>query len=400
MAIAGVLSVAALVQARVQAQESQPGATAAVRKVGTVKSISGNTLVLKADAGSDTTVTVQDSTRIMRLAPGQTDLKAAATMQLKEVQVGDRMLVRGAPGNAADSIAAASIVVMKQADVTQKQQEELQDWQKRGAGGIVSAIDAATGTITVAVTPSIGFAVKISKDTGFLRYAPNSIQFSDAQKGTFSQIKVGDQLRARGNRSADGKELAAEEVISGAFRNIAGTITAIDSGGGTVTVKDILAKKSVVVKLTGDSQMRKLPPQLAQRIAFFLKGSPGGAGQGAASASASPGSSAPAAAPGGGNQAVSSGGPPSGAAARPGGGAPDFQQMVNRLPAVTLADLEKDEAVMIVSTLGTDGSAVTAITLLSGVEAILTASPNGMGAAALLSGWNLSAPGGGEGGPQ
>lgn len=399
MALAGVLSVAALVQACVQAQESQPGATTAVRKVGTVKSINGNTLVLKADAGPDTTVTVQDSTRIVRLAPGQTDLKAADTMQLKEVQVGDRMLVRGAPANAADSIVAALIIVMKQADVTQKQQEELQDWQKRGAGGIVSAIEAATRTITVAVTPSIGFAVKTSKDTGFLRYAPNSIQFSDAQKGTFSQIKVGDQLRARGNRSADGKELAAEEVISGAFRNIAGTITAIDSGGGTVTVKDILAKKSVVVKLTGDSQMRKLPPQLAQRIAFFLKGSPGGAGPGAASASAA--SSAPAGAqPGGGNQAVSSGGPPSGAAARPGSGAPDFQQMVNRLPAVTLADLEKDEAVMIVSTLGTDGSAVTAITLLSGVEVILTASPNGMGAAALLSGWNLSAPGGGEGGPQ
>ncbi len=73
--------------------------------------------------------------------------------------------------------------------------------------------------------------------------------------------------------------------------------------------------------------------------------------------------------------------------------------MVNRLPAVTLADLQKDEAVMIVSTSGTGGSEVTAITLLSGVEPILTASPNGMGAAALLSGWNLSAPGG-EGGPQ
>ena len=74
--------------------------------------------------------------------------------------------------------------------------------------------------------------------------------------------------------------------------------------------------------------------------------------------------------------------------------------MVSRLPAVTLADLQKDEAVMIVSTAGNGSSEFTAITLLSGVEPILTASPNGMGAAALLSGWNLSAPGGGEGGPQ
>jgi hypothetical protein len=383
----------AAVHEQARAQEPQPGAATspATRKIGTVKSISGNTLVVKPDTGADVAVTVQDSTRIVQLAPGQTDLKTAPPMMLKEVQVGDRMLVRGVAGNAADSIVATSIVVMKATDVAKKQQQELQDWQRRGAGGIVSAIDAATGSITVAVTPAISFSVKTSKDTGFLRYAPNSVQFSDAQKGTFSQITIGDQLRARGNRSADGKELTAEEVISGTFRNIAGTITAIDSGSGTVTVKDILAKKSVVVKLTAQSQLRKLPPQLAQRIAFFLKGSPAGSGPGGASgggAAGGPGSGGP-----GGDT------PGSGQSRAGGGGPPDFQQMVNRLPAVTPADLQKDEAVMIVSTSGTGGSEVTAITLLSGVEPILTASPNGMGAAALLSGWNLSAPGG-EGGPQ
>jgi hypothetical protein len=404
MMFAGAVSMAAWVRPSALAQENQPGTAApAARKLGTIKSITGNTLVVKPDSGGDVTVTVGDSTRIVRLAPGQTDLKSAAPMQLKDVQVGDRTLVRGAPGNTADSIAANLIVVMKGADVAQKQQQELQDWQKRGVGGIVSAIDAATGAVTVATTPTISFTVKTSATTGFLRYAPNSIQFSDAQKGAFDQIKVGDQLRARGNRSADGKEVAAEEVISGTFRNIAGTVTAIDAGSNTVTVKDILAKKSVVVKLTGDSQMRKLPPQLAMRIAFFLKGSPGGQGPGQSPAPGSgPGSGAPS---GGGNQAAAAsggpGGPGGGGQARPGGGgAADFQQMVSRLPAVTLADLQKDEAVMIVSTTGTGGSEVTAITLLSGVEPILTASPNGMGAAALLSGWNLSAPGGGEGGPQ
>lgn len=385
MALAAAAGIAVWVGPRTQAQASQP-APQATRTVGTVKSISGSTLVVKPDGGADVNVTVQDSTRIVRLAPGQTDLKSGAPMQLQEVQIGDRMLVRGTQGSSADSIVAASIVVMKGADVAQKQQQELQDWQRRGAGGIVTAVDAAQGNITVSVTPALSFTVKTSKDTRFLRYAPNSIQFSDAQKGTFDQIKAGDQLRARGNRSADGKELAADEVISGTFRNIAGTITAIDSGGGTVTVKDILAKKSVVVRLTGDSQMRKLPEQLAQRIAFFLKVPAEGSAQ----------------APGD-NRAAAAGGPPGGgrAGGRPGGsGAPDFQQMVNRLPAVTLADLKKEDAVMIVSTTGTGGSEVTAITLLSGVEPLLTASPNAMGAAALLSGWNLSAPSGGEGGPQ
>jgi hypothetical protein len=266
----------------------------------------------------------------------------------------------------------------------------MQDWQKRGAGGIVTAIDAAGGTVTVSVTPTINIAIKTTKDTGYLRYAPNSVKFSDASRSTFDQIKVGDQLRARGTRSADGKELTAEEVISGTFRNIAGTITSIDAAAGTITVKDILAKKSVTVKLTPESQMRKLPPPMAQRIASMLKGPAGASQPPATPAAATPGTGAPgtagAAGPGG---------------SRPGGGgSPDFQQMISRLPAVTLADLQKEEAVMIVSTPGTTGSEVTAITLLSGVEPILTAAPNGMSAAALLSGWNLSSPGGGEGGPQ
>ena len=358
------------------------------RVLGTVKSISGPTLSVKSDAGADVAVSVPDGARIQRLAPGQTDLKTATPLQFKDIQVGDRMLVRGQAGASADSLTASSIIVMKQGDVAQKQQQELQDWQKRGASGIVTAIDTASGAITVSVTPTVNVAIKTTKDTGYLRYAPNSVKFSDASKSSFDQIKIGDQLRARGVRSADGKELTAEEVISGTFRNIAGTITSIDAAAGTITVKDILAKKSVTVKLTPESQMRKLPPQMATRIAGALKGPANGSQPQATPAATAPG-------PGTGSPGAPGGGRPGG-----GGGPPDFQQMISRLPAVTLADLQKEEAVMIVSTPGTTGSDVTAITLLSGVEPILTAAPNGMSAAALLSGWNLSSPGGGEGGPQ
>jgi len=361
-------------------QETQPGGAgaSAVTKIGAVKSIKGSAVVLKVDGGADVNVTVQDSTRIMRLAPGQTDLKSATPVKLEDVQVGDRMMVRGAAGNTSDSILATRIVLMKQTDVAQQKQLQLQDWQKRGVGGIVTSVDASAGSITIAVTPTVSFVVKTSKGTGFLRYAPDSIKFGEAQKGTFDEIKVGDQLRARGNRSPDGKEVVAEEVISGAFRNIAGTVTAIDATNNTVTVKDILGKKTVAVKITAESQMRKLPAQMAQRIAFALKGSPSGSPPQPAASS------------------LAGGGRPDGG--RP-NGPPDFQQMIGRLPEVKLADLQKDEAVMIVSTPGSGSSGVTVITLLSGVEPILTASPDGMSAAALLSGWNLSAPGG-DAGPQ
>jgi hypothetical protein len=364
-------------------QSNAGGAPGGVGKnVGVVKSINGNTLVLKSDSGPEITITVADGARLLRLAPGQTDLKSAATITLADLQVGDRMLVRGRAGDNG-AIVASTIVLMKQADVAQKQQHDREDWQKRGAGGIVSAIDSAAGSFTVSVTPTLSVVVKTTKDTSFLRYAPNSVKFSEAQKGTIDQIKTGDQLRARGARSADGKELTAEEVISGTFRNIAGTVNSIDAANNTITVKDVLAKKSVVIKFNSDSQLRKLSPQMAQRLAFFLKGGAQAAQGGPPAGGQTPASAAPA-----GNAQ----------GARP-AGAPDFQQLLSRIPAVTLADLQKEDAVMVVATQGTSGGEVTAITLLGGVEPVLTASPNGMSAAALFSGWNLGAPGG-DAGPQ
>src|ERR1051326_232769 len=296
--------------------DSQVTAGAAVKNVGAVKSISGKSLVLKTDAGAEVTISVPDGARIVRLAAGQADLKSAPSISFSEIQVGDRMLFRGRSGANGD-IEATTIVVMKQADVAQKQQHDREDWQKRGTGGIVSAIDATAGTFTVSVTPTVSVLVRTTKDTSFLRYSPNSVKFADAQKGTIDQIKTGDQLRARGTRSADGKEITAEEVISGTFRNIAGTITSIDAANNSITVKDILAKKSVVIKFNPDSQLRKLAPQMAQRLAFFLK-------------SAHTGTPAGEQIPAGGAPAA---GRPAGAGpgARPAGG-PDFQQMLNRIP--------------------------------------------------------------------
>lgn len=370
-AIFVLIAIAMLVTLQAETQtQGQPSNATIVR--GTVKSITGQTLVLKPDSGPDVNVSLSDSTRILRTEPGKLDLKNAATMPASEIQVGDRMLLRGSPGDN-NALTATLVVVMKQADIAQKQQQDREDWQKRGAGGIVSAIDPASGTITVSVTPTVSIAVQTTKDTSFLRYAPDSIKFADAKKSTLDQIKTGDQLRALGNRSADGKEIAAEEVISGSFRNIAGTITSIDAANNAITVKDILAKKSVVVKFNADSQLRKLAQPMAQRLAFFLK------------ARTEPGQGAPAA-----GQPAGGGGP------RPGGG-PDFQQVLSRIPSIKLEDLQKEDAVMIVAMPGTNSGDVTAVTLLGGVEPILTASPNGMSAAALFSGWNLGAPAGDAG---
>ena len=370
-----------------QAQNNQPASQSAGTKlIGTVKAITSNAVTLGPDSGSDITVFVQDSTRMVRTAPGQSSLKDATPIKLEDLQVGDRVLVRGQTSADAKSLVASAIIVMKRSDIEQKQQAERADWQKHGVGGLVSAVDAGSGTITIS-TMALGtvnkLVVHISKDTVVRRYAPESVRFDDAKPGTLDQIKPGDQLRARGSRNADGSEFAAEEIVSGSFRNIAGTVASVDASQNAVNVMDLVTKKPVSVKVTADSQMRKLPLMMAQGIAMRLKGGPAGASPSGAGAG---GSASSASQPGGGPPPGDAGG------SRPSGG-PDFQQMLNRLPAATLADLQKGDAVMIVATQGTAAGGVTAITLLSGVEPILTSSSSAT-QAALLSSWNLGAPGG------
>jgi hypothetical protein len=299
---------------------------------------------------------------------------------MPDLQVGDRLLAGGIASEDGKSVLAATGIVMKKADIVEKQEQDRAEWQKHGLAGVVKAIDAGTETIKISTGTLAAekLTIHISKDTIIRRYAPDSVKFDDAKPGTLDQIKAGDQLRARGTRSAEGSELAAEEIVSGTFRNIAGTVVATDQGNNSVTVMDLATKRPVTLKLTTDSQMHKLPPMVAQRIAMRLKGiTPGGPGGGAAAGSPR---IADAERPS----------PGSGPGQRP-GGAPDFQQMLGRMPAVTLADLQKGDALMIVATEGSANSPSTAIILLSGVEPILTAAPSQAGT--ILSPWNLSTGG-------
>jgi Domain of unknown function (DUF5666) len=346
-------------------------------------------------------VTVQDGARILHVEPGEKDLKNATAITLQDLQVGDRILVFGKASDDGKSFAANRVVAMKKMDIEARQQKDRDDWQKRGAGGLVTAVDPAAGTITISVTSLGGtkpLIVQISKDTVIRRYAPDSVKFDDAKVATLDQIKPGDQLRARGARSADGSSLAAEEIVAGVFRNIAGTVSSIDIAAGTMTVMDLATKKPLTVKVTSDSEVRKLPLMMAQGIAARFRGgatSPAGAG-GQTPGNAAGNSQSSAAAVGGGQSGP---GESAGGARRAGGGGggAGFQQIVDRMPPSTLNDFQKGDAVMIVSTEGTDSGAVTAITLLGGVEPILAATPKG-GQPMTLSPWSLGGGGGGEAG--
>ena len=357
-------------------------ASAPARPIGTIKTISGNAIVLASDAGPAFNVTVQDDAKIVRIEPGAKDLKNATPAQLQDLQAGDRILVLGKVSGDGRSVIATSVIVMKKADVASKQEHEREEWQRHAVGGLVSAIDPAAGTIAISMQSFAGpksVTIQLSKDTIVRRYAPDSVKFDDAKPSSLNEIKPGDQVRARGARSADGSQLAADEVVSGRFRNISGLVASVDASANTLTINDLISKKPVVVKITAESQLRKLPPQLAQFVAMRLKGGASNPGNGGP----------PAAQPTGGQ--AGNGGSGGGFGGRGGGG--DVQQMLSRVPPATLADVQKGDAVMVVSTEGIGSGAVTAITLLAGVEPILEAAPIG-GQSMILPPWSLQAPGG------
>ena len=385
LAASALLIVATAGLVSVQGQTPAAQDPSIQRSVGVIKVITDNGVTLASDSGEEINVTLQNSARILRVAPGEKDLKNATPVQKQDLQVGDRILVRGKPGADGHSVAAAAVIVMKQADVANKRQQEREDWQKRGVGGLVTAVDASSGTITISMMSFSGtknIAIHTSKDTVLRRYAPNSVKFDDAKVAPMDQIRAGDQLRARGTKNGEGTELDAQEVVSGTFRNLAGQIMSIDSAANTLTLKDAISKQTVAVRVTGDAQLRKIPPEFAQRIAMRLK---------AAMAAGIPGAGAALGGeerPRGQGGGQSSGGTGGGMGGR-GGGPPDFQQMLNRMPPASLTDLEKGDVVMIVSTEGDGSGAVNAITLLAGVEPILTAAPNASHAM-MLSPWTLS----------
>ncbi len=362
--------------------------------IGTVKSVSGSSVVVTLDNATDTTISFTDTARILRAVPGQ-DVKSAAPIQVSDIQVGDRLSARGQAGDA-NSFNASFALVMKKSDIAQKQQQERDEWRK-GVGGLVKEVNAAAGTISIANSLAASgkpIAIHVSPQTDVRRYSPDSVKFEDAKPSTLDQIKAGDQVRARGTKNADGTEFTAQAIVSGAFRELAGTVVSTDATNNILTITDLATKKPVTVKMKGGAPGAAMGTGAGggNGAQGTWQGRPGSTGQAAPGAQSAQGAAG----------ANGQGSPGGFGGFRGGNGPPDFQQMLARMPAVSISELNRGDAVMLVATEGSAGSGPTAITLLAGVEPILTAAPPGMNAAAtVLSPWNLGqgGVGGGEGGP-
>lgn len=378
------------------AQAQDDTAITATRVFGKITEINApaGKIVVKTDAGSVVTLNLDAKTSYERVPPGETDRTKAVKIDLAEITVGDGVYARGYVAADRKSMPAQKVTVVSQSEIAKKQEKDRAEWRLRGLSGIVESVNPQTKEITVTSRTAEGpkpVIIPIGDKVKLRRYAPDSIKFSDAKKSSLEELKIGDQLRAKGDKSPDGARFTAEEIVTGSFRTIGGPITAVDAATGEVKITDMQSKQPLTVVVRKDSTLKRVPPDFMQMMQ--QGGGPGGPGAAAAGgapgagatpgATPAPGGARPAGAPGatpppGGARPAGSpgaGGPPQGGPGGPpangGGGGPDIQRIIDNLPASTLAELKPGEMVLILSTTGADPSRVTAITFVAGVEPII-----------------------------
>lgn len=337
--------------------------------IGEVKTIdlAAKQLSIKTDAGNLVMVTVADSTLYMRVPPGEKTLDKATKIAGTDVGVGDRVFARGKVADDHKSVPARVLIVMTKADIAQKQESDREKWQRRGIAGVIAALNPETKEITLTTRSRMTGPQPIiinaaAPNVTFRRYAPDSVKFSDAKTSSFSELKVGDQLRALGERAPDGTHFTPEEIVSGSFRTIGGPVVSVNASANEVKINDLVTKQPYIITVRSDTVLRRLPPEMATMMAMRMGGGggPGGAG-------------GPGGGGAGGGQPGGSGEGRPGGGMRTGGGGVDFQEILERLPAIALAELKAGDMIIVSSTAGAAPGRVTAIAVVSGVEPLLNA---------------------------
>jgi len=217
-------------------------------------------------------------------------------------------------------MAARSIASRNEADQA--------DWRARGVAGVVeSRKDGAIILRMHSLAGELRATVVVDAKTRFRRYAPGSVKFADAVQSDLTAVTRGDQLRARGTKSPDGATVQAEEVVFGTFLTRAGKVVSVNAAAGEVVMKNVADDKPLTVKITADSQLKRMPS-----MPFA-----GGAHAG----------------------------PPAGP--RP-GGPPDLSRMIERMPAARLDEIQPGETIVVSSTRQARPDQLTAIVLLENAE--------------------------------
>ena len=334
--------------------------------VGEISDVSATKIVLKTKDGA-MEVVLSDKTEYKRVSPEKPSLATATAATFADIGAGDKVAVTGILAGDKKSIPARTVYLMTKADLAGKQVKDQEQWKTRGISGQVATINSQSKEITLTSRGIGGTETKTiltpKADAKFRRYAPDSVSYSEAKTSSIDEIKVGDSVRALGDKSADGANFQAEEVISGSFQTIAGTIKAIDAAKNEITLTNFQTKKDVKVVVGQNSILKNFPAEMAQRMAAFQGG--GGAGGFQPPAGVRP-PNAPDGQPNGQT-------PPNGGGMRRGGGmrGGGIDEMLERFPTITIADLKVGDMIAFSGTKNVNADRVTAIKLLSGIEPFL-----------------------------
>ena len=333
--------------------------------VGEVKSIdaAAKQLTIKTDAGSTVTVSLSDKTTYKKLAPGETTLTNATDVAFTDLAEGDRVMARGTVSADQKTVPALMVVVMTKGDLTKKAEAERAEWRRRGILGVITALKPETKEITITHRAMAGnqlVVIPVTDKTEMVRYAPDSIKFADAKPSNFSELKVGDQLRALGDRTDDPLRFNPQKVVTGSFRTVGGVVKEIDTAKGEIKIAELEKKTPLTIVIKQDAVLRRFPAEFG--AGFGAR--PGGGGPGGA-------------APGGGGQGQGAqgnaqqrpqGGGPGGPGGRPGF---NINDMLERLPTISIADVKVGDTIIVSSTQGVDPSRLTAISLVAGADTLL-----------------------------
>ena len=321
--------------------------------LGIVKAIGEQKIVVETKDGTIDSVFVS-TTAFKRLPPDNLSLKAATESSLAELSVGDRVLVTGKVSEDRKTILTTAVYLVKGSDLAAQQAKQRAEWQRRGINGRVKTVNAETGEITVEMRGIMGAATTLTvtprEGAKVLRYSPDSVRYSDALTSSVDEISPEDMIQALGDRSEDGTAFSAEEIITGAFMTVAGTVQSVDAEKNEVVIKDLKDDEEIVIAIRSTSLLKRFPEEAAQRLAGL---------QAMMASGARP--------PGGGGQR------PAGGEGQPGGGMRgDINDMLNRFPTITAADLKAGDVIAVSSPKGKDPKRLSAIKLLAGVEPFIT----------------------------
>lgn len=342
--------------------------------IGEVKTIDAatNQMQVRSDNGVISTVGFNDKTQYKRMALGAKSLTGATDVTLADVGQGDRIWARWRPGTDQKTTPAAQLVIMSKADLAKKQEQERAEWRKRGVSGIVASVNPSTQEITLKsaslMGPAQNVTIPVNDKVLMRRYPPDTIpKYSEAKPGKFEEVKVGDQLRALGDKSADGTRMTAEEVVFGTFKIAGGTVTAIDVASNQLRITDLQTKKPLTINFKPDTVIRRFPEGAGMMLMGGM-GGPGGPGAGRPQGQGqTPGAQGQKPQGAGGPQGAGPGGPQG---ARMGGGG-NMADMLERLPIISLSELKVGDVILLSSLPGADPTQLTAISLVSGVQPLL-----------------------------